>query len=426
MRRSRQRLRLRPLRVVLAFAALLAAGALPARAQEGAGGTTPPGEPTVSIAFTDGRRARNLPFAAFAGSLSRQTAALPDGSRQTVDAIELRTLFARAGIARASFSAVTTTREDGLELAVTAPQINQDYGAQVIVWKDADGVLRLLRPRVDVDVRNAELARAGDDGVLTLTLQQGLRLVATPAQVRENELVLFRATPPPGIDTATIEYEWDFNDGSDLRRTRTPTVSHSFKEYGAFNPSVTLIVNGTRFDGDGFMAVEVLVSQPPRVRGERRRDARKANRRNDEDASSTGGDGTTGTGSGSGTGAGGGSGAGTGGAGGTTGPVDPTIAPAPAPPAPPAPQPDPSARRTPPAPSEPAGETVTGYLLASADGAPLQVGGEQRATPQAIASVQKGDPLAIPAIMWVLAGLAGVIVLGWALESRTTLPYFKP
>lgn len=75
----------------------------------------------------------------------------------------------------------------------------------------------------------------------------------------------------------------------------------------------------------------------------------------------------------------------------------------------------------------PQGETVDGYLLASA-GAPLPI----LATADAAAPGTPGlpedehTPLHVPAVVWVLGGLAALVLIGWGLEARTTLPYFKP
>ncbi|ADB52918.1 PKD domain-containing protein [Conexibacter woesei] len=426
MRRSDHRIR--PLRLALAFVALLLAVALPAHAQE-----TPPPDgsqpvaPTITLDLGDGSQPRTRPFSDFDSrrDVVQQQILLPDGSTKTVDGITLRSLLAHMRIGSRSYTTVTTTRDDGGEMDILAPQILQESGEQIVVFADEQGILHLLRPQTDVDARGTELATAVD-GVLRLTLRATARLTASPPQVRVNQLVQFTVTLPPGLDAAAVEFEWDFNNGEPPVRNRKTTMSKSFKNVGAYNPSVTIYIGGVA-DRELPPSVEVSVSEPPRVSGRRNRDARESGNRRD-DASGGSGDGTRGTGSGTGTG-GSGTGGGAGGSVTTTPPVAAPTGPTPAatPPAtpPPAqPRPQPRARAPPP---EPAGETVDGYLLASADGAPLPAGGAQRESPDKVVSeADAATPLDIPAVVWVLGGLAALVMLGWALESRTTLPYFKP
>jgi hypothetical protein len=82
------------------------------------------------------------------------------------------------------------------------------------------------------------------------------------------------------------------------------------------------------------------------------------------------------------------------------------------------------------APELPQGEQVDGYLLASATGVPVPPSAAVTpADPQlaALTSPPQDDrALHVPTPVWVALGLLLLVVLGWGLESRTTLPYFRP
>lgn len=434
MRRSNHRILPRPLRLVLAFVALLAAGALPAHAQETPPAGSPPASDPMIVLNVNDQRLRERPWSDFADvrDVRQRTVLLPDGSTKVVDGITLRALLEKFVVGTTAYTAVETTSEDGSQMKILATQILQDVGSQVLLYVDEQGVLHLLRPRTDEDGRPIEVATAVN-GALNLSLVAGASLDASPRRARVNQLVTFTVTPPPGLDPAAIEYEWNFNNDELPVRNRRTTMSKSFKRSGDYNPIVTLYIGGIAHD-DLPPSVEVNIVEAPPIRdrsaqepGRRRGDGRGGRSRG-------GGEGTGGDGSGSGGATtGGGTGSGSGGAGTTSPPASaPTAPPAPAAPSPPVtpppaprpraePRPRPRARATPPA---PAGESVTGYLLASAAGVPLAAGGGQSA--RARPAETDGDPLQIPAVAWVLFGIAGVVMLGWALESRTTLPYFKP
>lgn len=430
MRRSDHRIR--PLRLVLAFVALLLAVALPAHAQE----TPPPGgsplpAATITIDLGDNGQPRTRPWSDFDAlrDVRQQQVTLPGGTTKTVDGITLRTLLARMLISSKSYTLVTATDAAGGEIVVLAPQILQRVGDQVIVFADEQGVLHLLRPPSEADPNGIQLATAVD-GTLRLTLRATARLIPSPPQVRVNELVQFRVILPPGLDPAAVEFEWDFNNNEPPVRNRRPTMSKSFKSVGAYNPSVTLYIGGVA-DRDFPPSAEVRVIEPPRAGG-RRRGAHESGNRRRADGQDGGDDRSGGNGDGTGT-----DGGGTGGGAGGSGTGSPTTAPpaaapsAPAPAATPPPaQPRAQPRREPRArapPPEPEGELVDGYLLASTGGAPLPDGGAARARSDTVVpAADVATPFDVPAIVWVLGGLAALVVLGWALESRTTLPYFKP
>lgn len=108
-------------------------------------------------------------------------------------------------------------------------------------------------------------------------------------------------------------------------------------------------------------------------------------------------------------------------------PVTPAATPTPPPTPKPRPQREP--RRAPEPTPAPAGETVDGYLLASADVELAAAGGsaaEQARAEAARLPQPDDDPLQVPTAVWVAVGLLALVVLGWGLESRTTLPYFRP
>ncbi len=109
-----------------------------------------------------------------------------------------------------------------------------------------------------------------------------------------------------------------------------------------------------------------------------------------------------------------------------TPPAATPVTPPPAQPRQPKPRRAPEQRRAPVA-EMPAGETVDGYLLASAD-VPLALAGGAAAARTQTAAIRQPDdaPLQVPTAVWVAVGLLALVVLGWGLESRTTLPYFRP
>lgn len=421
---------MRPLRLALAFVALLAACALPAHAQETPApeGTAPPADPQIVVKPVDGSPDRARSWSELSRSLDveQEAVLMPDGTTKRIDGLTVRALLERFSMAETPYSEVRVPKADLTELVVTQQQVllsRFSPARSAIVFMDDDGWLKLVRPAGGEGSDTTEIAAVAADGRLVLTLVKGAAVTANTTSAYVGERITFTVAPPPGFSSDQLSYEWDFNDGSPLLRTDDRTVTHAFERTGAFNVSATIYVDGQRWRPETAAPfVEVGISEVSQERSRRRsRDARQAGDR-ERDPEAGGGDPDPGPTGGLPDGDGGGPLAG---AGPSSTPEIPST-PAATPP-PPAAQPQP---RAPPrraqAPAEPEGETVTGYLLASADGQPLPAGGSQRTDRQPLVAEAASTPLEIPALAWVLAGLAALVVLGWALESRTTLPYFRP
>jgi hypothetical protein len=414
---------LRPLRALLAVCALLTALAIPAQAQEDAqqppaGDTPPPATQQVTITPADGRAPRVVAYSAVSDSATTSDYTLPDGSKARLTAVKLETVLAKAGMTTKSFTTLTAVGTDGKTLQISRAQMGEFYDPPVVYLDDA-GALCLLLPKKEKNP--AELVCA-TDGRLPLDAGSDPTLTASPATVEVGQEVWFTVSVPLELEGRAVELEWDFNDDKPVVTTTERELTRTFAKAGVYNVIVNYRVDGQQYGDFGFgptAAVTVVDKSRPskdrRGRTSGKKD-RGADRGGDEETGADD-DGTTGGGIGGGDGTGGAGGATTGG---WTAP--PTAATTP----PPAPRTDRRApRRAQPKPQQPVGETVDGYLLASAD-MPLPTGGAVRAADLRPTTVDVRDGFAVPTGAWVAIGLLGLIVLGWTLESRTTLPYFKP
>lgn len=403
----------RPVRALLAVLALFAALAIPAQAEPPGDGTPPP-EPTLSIDRGDGRAPIVKAFGELQAKVTERNFELPSGESPTLRGFLLGDLFRALGIPLTGFSSLIVTSASGPEVEILWTQVGGD--TDPLVYLDDAGRLTLLRPKLAGEGRS-ETATAGDDGVLRVRKVTEDKLVASDTKVKVGESVDFSVTTPAGLDPSTVEYEWDFNDGG-VVRNRKDRMRYSFRVARPHTVAVYYYVGGSRVGGEAFIPpmVDVTVTDKPKRTGDgdgRRTDDRRARRDTGD------GGGTDGGGGGTGSGTGGGSDPGYTDPGYDT-PETPAVTPPPVTPRP--------RRRTPAKPVEkaPAGEVVEGYLLASAN-APLPTGGGVRAPDEVKRAVNDPDgPLHVPAVVWVLIGLLGLGLLGWTLESRTTLPYFKP
>lgn len=419
------------LRIAVALLALLLATALPAQADVT--------DPAISVTAGNGRTV-TIAWSQLEGKLDADSVAYRQG-QATPRGIFLQTALAEAGLPEETYSAVTAsdgTQLDKLDFVRDA----------VIVFRDEAGTLQLLRTSGGAIAGMEALVPAAPDGTLALRVTQDPQLISSLPQVPSGGSLSFHATIPALLDPKTVTYEWDFNDGGSTLRTKAPTATRTFtatnRQNRTFNVSVTLYVNGRRYDDMlPLFAPQVEVIADDRYAGDvpDKRSARSAGR--DRTGVSdgerrrttstppppTGGDvpaaDTPDTGTAAPTTA---PPAGT--------PVTPAATPTPTPAPSPTPTPTPTPRRTaepprraaPRRPEQPAGETVDGYLLAAADvPLPLTDGADLKArSAQQIEPQQESTPLELPTPVWVGIGLLALVMLGWGLESRTTLPYFRP
>lgn len=407
----------RALRVLLAVLALAAAMALPAGAQD-----QPPAEQWVLIQMPDGLAEHRVPWSSLAGLAKEVKVDLPGAENTSVQAVTLEQVLNRIQRTSDQISSIGLTRSDGAPMTITRLQLTRYYD-DPLLYLDADGVLSLLRPKLIESP--AEVARA-IDGTLTLRVGSQPTLTAHPEVVAVNQTTSLEVTVPLDIpDRSKITYIWDFNDDKPVSRLRTGALHRSFTKPGTYNVIVSYEVDGQLWEG---LAPSVAVTVKAAPKQNRDKNARKSDRRRARDDEQGGGgdeEETENPGAGPGSGIGDDGGDGTGGAGGlNTGGWDTPDAAAPPPPPAPRAQPRKQPRRAAP-PPEPAGETVDGYLLAAAD-VPLPTGGAVRATVADPEPLDDEGPLNIPTAVWVVLGVIGLGLLGWTLESRTTLPYFKP
>lgn len=404
----------RPLRALLAMLALLAAIALPAHAQEAG-----PGEQSVVIVLPTGTQ-HQIPWKDVEPHAKDVRTELPGNRDVTLRAVTLEQVLNRAQMTRDKVSSIGTTRDDGAAMVISRVQLTRFY-SDPLVYLDENGVLSLLRPKVIGDP--AEVATA-IDGRLTLTIGSQPELTAHPEVVSVGDTAEFTVTIPLDIpDPSKVTFVWDFNDDKPVVRNDRNAMQRTFSKPGFYNVTVNYEIDGRRWDESGLAPSAVLEVKPDK-QASRDKHARKSDRRR-ASAEQGGGDDEQVDDLDAGAGAGGGTGTGSGGGGwgGDDGGFDLPAAAETTPP--PAPRAKPRAeRRRAETPPEPVGETVDGYLLAAAD-VPLPTGGAVHAT-AADPKPLDDDPLNIPTAVWVVLAVAGLGLLGWTLESRTTLPYFKP
>lgn len=423
---GRLRTHLRSTAIPLAVGLSLLAGPPVAGAAE----ATAPAEGGIVVVATDGAAPHDpLVLADLAPSFDVHAASYElratDGSTTTtvvVEGISLAALLTAAGVDLDAFTYVEIPRADGTSVLVLHDQaVAPPDRSPPVIWQDEQGT-HLLRPSANDEDVNVEDLVTPLDGRVIVRLKTGdplgVRIDATPLRVRPRTAVSFAAVLVGG-ERPGIEFSWYFDDGgvgADGAR-----VAHSFRRPGTYNVLVNVSEGGRQLDV--YDIATIVVAAP------RRAHAREGGRDRRGDREPNGG--RAGTGSGSGSGAGGGAGIGTG-SGGTAAPPTPPAAstppPASSPPPTPRPRrarkkPDPVPARTPAAEPDFATDTVSGTLLAAADTTPLAGLGSSRAAEPRAAPTR---PLHVPMEVWVGLGVLMLVLAGWALEGRKTLPYWRP
>ncbi len=397
-------------------------GAQLARADE----ASPPDTAEVTIAPSDGGAPRSLALAGLADRFDVHDAAYTvraaDGATSTVtvaDGISLAALLAAAGLDADVFGYIELSKADGSSAIVLRDDLGGTDEGPPVVWSDADGV-HFLRPSGgEADANGADLVTLAADP-LSIALKAGEplvpRIAVSALRVHPRERVDFSASLVGGAALgAGRDYQWYF-DGTGT--VRGANVSHRFPRPGTY----LVLLNVVRGDGTSLGDPDTVNVRVARAQ----RPADDAHRSGDGGSGGGGGSAVAGSG---GSVPGGGDGAATSG---DAAPAPAGDAPAPsvAPPAsPPPPAPVPPARPAPqhaPAASvRPQGPLVSGTLIAAADAAaaPANAGS---ATATAARKAASDGPLRVPIGAWVAIGLAALLALGWALESRHTLPFWQP
>jgi hypothetical protein len=393
------------------------------------------GAATVAIAPSDGGAARSLALADLAGSFDvhgvAYTLRAADGTESTTtvaDGISLGALLAAAGLAGDAFDYIALDKADGSSAIVLRDDLGGTAEGPPVVWSDAQGV-HFLRPSSgDGDANGADLVTLADNAPLAVALKTGEplvpRIAVSTLRAHPRERVEFGASLVGGAPLGPgLDYQWYF-DGTGT--ARGANVSHRFPRPGTY----LVLLNVVRGDGTSIGAPDTVNVRVVRPHARRPDAARRSG-----DAPGGVGDGSGGgsaRGVAGGHGEGGGTSAGGVGSGGGAGapastPRSSSALPAAAPRrAAAAPRPAPhrasAPRRTPP------GELVSGTLLASASAAAAPVGVSPAAS---AASASAGGaaadgPLHVPVGVWAALGLVVLLALGWALESRHTLPFWQP
>lgn len=438
MRRSNDRLRAtarqHPLRALLALAALLIACAVPAQAQEAPlEGTVK--DPIVSIQPADPAAAPlTIPWSRLVDHIGAPFF-VPDGDngqRSVMTAVSLRTILGLFDLDLTTYNEVAVPRDGPYPLVISGESLMANPNAAGVI-QDRDGSLKFVRSATSDDANIIVVPSA--DHVLKLELRQDPDIAALPSAVWEGGTIRFVVTVPPGYDPATLTYEWYINDDAGTRfRTSEPGTERRFDKAGEYSVTVDYFQNGRAIPGaQGLTSFSVRSREkaddgylPERDRekgrtaGDRDKGVRDAPQEDaPDDAPETPQTPVDGGYSGGGYAPPA-----------ATPPVTPPATPDPAPATPVrrAPQRRAPARRAA-APQLPQGETVDGYLLASATGVPVVPSAAITPADQDLLGLkppQDGRSLHVPAVVWVALGLLLLVVLGWGLESRTTLPYFRP
>jgi hypothetical protein len=385
--------------VLLLLATLAVAPALAPTHAAAAGGT-------VTIVLPDDGGERPLALADLAGAFDVADATYElraaDGTATEVAVpagISLRALLEAADVELDSFTYLEVSRPDGTSVFVPHHQALATE-APPVAWEDEAG-LHFLRSSTGEEDVNVDDLVSPADGALTLRLKTGpplaLRIDAAPRRVGLREPIAFTAVVLAG-DRPGLTFEWYFYDGS-IKGGKQ--VTHRYRRAGVFEVILNVYYAGTQLDPFAIVRVRVVGPRPRRERRER------------PPASTGGGAGTRADGTGTGTGAGLGR---TGGATGTPSPTLPRTS------SPPAPRP----RRRAPRPrrdeAAPGRTLVSGTLLASTSATPLAAGAG-RASRSAAAA---GDgSLHIPIGVWVGLGVSCLLLLGWGLEARNTVPFWR-
>jgi hypothetical protein len=395
--------------LALALAVLAAASGSLARAD----GAAAPAA-TVTIAPSDGGAARTLDLAALTDRFDvhgvTYTLRAQDGTTSTTivaDGISLTALLAAAGLDADAFTYMEIPRPDGSSTLVTADDIGGTDEGPPVVWADAAGV-HLLRPTNGEGDANAADLVTLLGATLSLNLRTGEplqpRIAVTRLRARPGQSIGFSASLVGGASLGPgLEYGWYFADGGTARGAN---VSHRFRDQGSYLVHLN-VVRGAELIGTPDLVLVRILPHHDKRSGDARRSGEPQ-----------GGDGGSGAG-GSGTGSGG-----SGGSGGDT-PTPAYVAPATPPAASPPPTPAPAPRHAPASPRRPRGDLLSGTLIASASAAAAPAGGTQAAR-AAVHGATSDGPLHLPIGIWVGAGLALLLALGWVLESRHTLPFWQP
>lgn len=372
---------------------------------------------TVTIAPSSGGADRTLTLADLAGSYdvhgASYTVRAADGTTTTqtvADGISLNALLAAAGIARDAFGYLTVSGTGFASALVIADDLGGTDQGPPVVWSDDQG-LHFLRP-----LRNAHDVNAGDlvtapSGELTLQLATGdpvkPQASVSTLHARVGEAVDFSASLAVGALRDGWGYAWYFGDGSGL--IPGASVTHRFRKAGTYPVQVNVVdASGQTIGPAGVVPLRVVALRQRPSHAAHRADEGRGG------GSAPGGDGGGGNGAAQ-TGAG---------AGASDAPVAPRTS---APASPVVPQRTPVPRRPPH--RTPPGELVSGTLLASASAAaaPVPAVASGRAAASAAARGAAADgPLHVPVGVWVAIGLVVLLALGWALESRHTLPFWQP
>lgn len=341
---------------------------------------------------------------------ARYTVRAADGatSEVTVAAgFSLELLLREAGVDLDAFTYLELSRVDGTSVLVLREQVVAGDGEEPppVVWVDEQGT-HFLRPIAGEDDVNADDVVTPLDGTIAVQLKTGqpfaVRIDASARRVRVREPIRFEVVLVAGERTADMSFDWYFLDGS--AKVRGERVTHRFAQSGTYLVQVNVVKSGR--------TLEAHDVQPVRVRTAARHDINGGGAGGGASGVGDGGTGTGDSGSGDATSGTGGTGAGTTGDGGAPSPSRPS-------------QPPPSMR--PPASSTFSagrGELVSGTLLASADAVPLPAGASG---PSGRARGATDDqPLRIPVGVWIAAGLAVLLTVGWTLESRHIPTFWQP
>jgi hypothetical protein len=381
----------------------------------------------LTITPSNGGAPRSLTLADLAGSFDvhgvTYTVRAADGTSSTTtvaDGISLTALLAAAGLDTDAFDYIELPKADGTSAILMRDDLGGTDEGRPVVWSDAGGV-HFLRPSSgEGDANGADLVTLADGAPLALALKRGAplvpRIAVSALRARPRERVDFNASLVGGAPLGPgLDYQWYF-DGTGT--VRGANVSHRFPRPGTY----LVLLNVVRGDGTSIGMPDTVNVRVVRPHERRRDDARRSGEAQGGAGDGSGGSGAGGSGSG-GTGVGGDAGAGSAGAGAGAPASAPRSPSAPLAAVPPtaaaprrAPHHTPATRRTPP------GELVSGTLLASASTAAAPAGTSRAAARGAAAD----GPLHVPVGVWMAVGLVVLLALGWALESRHTLPFWQP
>jgi hypothetical protein len=396
--------------LALALAVLAAASAGLAHAD----GTTPQAA-TVTIAPSNGGATRTLDLSSLTDRFdvhgATYTLRSADGTTSTTsvaDGISLTALLAAAGLDADAFDYVEIPGTGGSSTIVQRDDLGGADEGPPVVWADDQGV-HFLRPSDGTGDANADdlVTLVGVPIAISLKTGQPLvpRIAVSTLRTRPHARVDFSASLVGGRPLGPgLDYHWYF-DGTGT--ASGANVSHRFPRPGVMH----VLLNVVRGDGTFVGApdsVDVHVVRPHERRSD---DAHRS------DETQGGGSGDGGSGGGSGTFAGSGT------SGSDAAPpayVAPAVPPTSFPPTP-----VPAPRHTPRPPRRPRGDLVSGTLLASAPAAATPAAGTQAAR-AAVHDAASEGPLHLPIGVWVAIGLVLLLALGWALESRHTLPFWQP